>query len=429
MDYYSSDYGSEQSDDERDEDNNDVFGDMIGYDDENGDENEDEDNDEENEDEDDEDDYKYIPIRRNINNSQSASNLSNYIPPSINNTGGLKGISNVSVSTLGQTVVNSPTNMGTAQQNLTYIPPTLGAQQNLTFKPPILGTPGTSGAQQNLVYTPPALSPKTNLTYTPPVLNPQPNLTYTPPLLQKPPYILSPTNRQHISLVPVTSKKNVKITPVKNVTSEDVYQMITIDISGLNDWDVRNANGEIIENDVQIPEIVKKKRYEKIKESSDTIRRKLGDSIITENIEQIDEGNVGAYSTISNEHIVSGTTNKNIMSHGITPLNKRALNTKARVIRKKKPESSNLDTVMKGLSLTCEMKKPQIITSRYNPMIKEPSESQYEYETRVKIYNALIGKNLPQDTADVISRMKKNVIMLGVDYNESMKNLLDSIVV
>lgn len=453
MDSSFSDNGSEYSndDEEYNGNNDDVLGDIIGYDDdENISYSEDEyvnefdqpheypdeynEGNEENENEGEEYDVgDYVPIDQDALNTQPTEYVSNFTPPTINIS---RRTTNVTNPTLNQNIIKSPTPLNT-QQNLMPQIPVLNTQRNLTIQPI------TTNVTQNQSFTPlitntqrTLVSPPQKLSFTPIPINPQQNVPFQPTLAnisQSGSFQPMTTNVPIPSMIGVQSRgpispiKNVETTPAKNITSSDIYQMITIDISELNDWDVRNANGEVIENYVHIPDIKKQKRYEKIKESHDTIRRTVGTFAPIEDIEQSDIETAGAYNTTTGEQVTPGSINKSILTHGISVLNNRAMYSRPRVVRKKKQETSNLDVVMKGLSMTCEMKKPPVIVSRYNPLDKEVSESQYEYETRIKIYNALIGKNLPQDTADVISRMKKNVVTLGVNYNESMKNLLDSI--
>jgi hypothetical protein len=70
----------------------------------------------------------------------------------------------------------------------------------------------------------------------------------------------------------------------------------------------------------------------------------------------------------------------------------------------------------------------------YNPLDKNPGESQAEYERRRGIYQALLNLTLPggrritQEQADLLSRMRNNVDFLGVNYDEFAMNILNTFV-
>jgi hypothetical protein len=70
----------------------------------------------------------------------------------------------------------------------------------------------------------------------------------------------------------------------------------------------------------------------------------------------------------------------------------------------------------------------------YDPLDKNPGESQAEYERRRGIYQALLNLTLPgggrvsQEQADLLSRMRNNVDFLGVNYDEVAMNILNTFV-
>lgn len=67
----------------------------------------------------------------------------------------------------------------------------------------------------------------------------------------------------------------------------------------------------------------------------------------------------------------------------------------------------------------------------YNPLEKELGESGDLYTRRIALYQMLVnytlpsGQRIPPDTADLLSRMRNNVDMLGVEYNPAVMNVLN----
>lgn len=69
---------------------------------------------------------------------------------------------------------------------------------------------------------------------------------------------------------------------------------------------------------------------------------------------------------------------------------------------------------------------PMQVLPDYNPMGPDPLESTTAYERRVQLYQYLLSKGLPDQTADVLSRMRNNVDILGVEYNPSAMAVLNA---
>lgn len=60
----------------------------------------------------------------------------------------------------------------------------------------------------------------------------------------------------------------------------------------------------------------------------------------------------------------------------------------------------------------------------YDPTQKTPGESQVEYDRRVQLYNMLVTQGLPSSSADVLARMRNNVDIHGISYDdEAMRTL------
>lgn len=62
----------------------------------------------------------------------------------------------------------------------------------------------------------------------------------------------------------------------------------------------------------------------------------------------------------------------------------------------------------------------------YDSTKKDPSESTAAYERRVQLYEYLLSIGLTEQTADVLSRMRNNVDIMGVEYNKSAMNVLNT---
>ena len=63
----------------------------------------------------------------------------------------------------------------------------------------------------------------------------------------------------------------------------------------------------------------------------------------------------------------------------------------------------------------------------YDPMNKEPGESQSEYDVRKYLYQYCITNyQMKPDDADKLSRMRNNVDIQGIGYNQSPMNVLNS---
>jgi hypothetical protein len=62
----------------------------------------------------------------------------------------------------------------------------------------------------------------------------------------------------------------------------------------------------------------------------------------------------------------------------------------------------------------------------YDPTEREAGESQEEYKIRVFLYNYLLSNNITPDYADTLSRMRNNVDVLGVGYNQVAMNVLNA---
>ena len=83
------------------------------------------------------------------------------------------------------------------------------------------------------------------------------------------------------------------------------------------------------------------------------------------------------------------------------------------------------------LSQPVPTQQRQINIPPYNPSDKEPGESQTEYARRQQLYTALInyvlpnGQRIPSETADLLSRMRNNVDIEGVGYNEAAMRILN----
>jgi hypothetical protein len=67
----------------------------------------------------------------------------------------------------------------------------------------------------------------------------------------------------------------------------------------------------------------------------------------------------------------------------------------------------------------------------YDPTRQEPGEGSVEYQRRVGLYQALLNQRLPNGQfvdshyADVLSRMRNNVDVLGVGYNQAAMQILN----
>ena len=68
----------------------------------------------------------------------------------------------------------------------------------------------------------------------------------------------------------------------------------------------------------------------------------------------------------------------------------------------------------------------QIPLPEYSPLDKEIGESQAEYDVRKYLYQYLANNQIPPDTADILSRMRNNVDVQGVGYNQYAMNILNS---
>ena len=74
----------------------------------------------------------------------------------------------------------------------------------------------------------------------------------------------------------------------------------------------------------------------------------------------------------------------------------------------------------------------QVPLPSYDPTQRDPGESQAEYDRRHGLYQRLIryqlpnGATIPPDTADVLSRMRNNVDIEGVGYNDVAMKILNT---
>lgn len=71
---------------------------------------------------------------------------------------------------------------------------------------------------------------------------------------------------------------------------------------------------------------------------------------------------------------------------------------------------------------------PPVELPQYDPTAREPGESQAEYDRRIGLYQYLV-QNIPgisQSSADVLSRMRNDVDILGVLYDETSMQILNA---
>ena len=75
---------------------------------------------------------------------------------------------------------------------------------------------------------------------------------------------------------------------------------------------------------------------------------------------------------------------------------------------------------------------PQVPLPPYDPLTKEPTESQQEYERRRQLYlhlsNLVLpgGERVPSESADILSRMRNQVDIHGVRYAEAAMDILNT---
>lgn len=61
----------------------------------------------------------------------------------------------------------------------------------------------------------------------------------------------------------------------------------------------------------------------------------------------------------------------------------------------------------------------------YNPRTQDPGESDEAYARRIQVLDYLVGEGLPESSADVLARLRNNVDIDGVSYDDLVMKILN----